>query len=354
MGSSKKKVILIVIAAAIVAAIAVCVGIFLSNNQSNCMAIKANPDNFELYKRLQCNVDKSQLVYSDSTKSDALVVNMTFKNVSKSLEYDKNARTADQVTPEEEANMSEQEKEEINDNTFRKYKAEQEAKMSLEAVLQTVFEAGGKILQPSASDTDVSRDVSAYTECQSSIYTNYEDAKSQTFTIGESIKVQYVFKLANQQQAKFHFLFKSFAQDEKGEAIERNSAGADEVYKSLTGNVDVLFDNENKATDGLRDYLKSKNSGGDSGENSGNAQTKSINGFNFKLVDGWYVASDGKLNIKLKNPDVSKATVQIMYSSGQTAQQQAQSDAQSKAGLSAEQTQINGKSCYKLQESDSV
>lgn len=283
----------------------------------------ANPTHFVLNERLDCTINSDKLIFDEANNCDCLEVNMTFKNVTKPYDNsDPNMRTADQITPEEEESMTEEEKEEINRNTILKRSSEAQTQFDISAVL---------FLQPSQNGTGL---VEPGAELRADGKENNADAMSPRLAIGESANVLLYFRLANQSDVKVTYLF--------GGRTQQDDNSFTEEFGDNQMDQEVNFARAGQTTPQLWAYLTTHSLDGDQ-----NADKVEWHDLTIKLVGGWYVDKQGNAALKLKNPNKDNASIEFSYSSGQTAEQYARETANwSSPAPEVTTTTINGTTYY--------
>ena len=129
------------IAGGIVAAIVILLIVGFATGILPFVKNHADVKTFQLAHRYEINIQSDELVYDEENQCDNFVINFSIKNIREktlSYDYDPNMPTADQITPEQESKMSEEEKDAINRNTIYKHANEVVGKVSTSNVLDVV------------------------------------------------------------------------------------------------------------------------------------------------------------------------------------------------------------------------
>ena len=263
----------------------------------NSSKIHADKTHFILADRLECTINSDAIIYDETNQCDDLLINFTFKNVSYPVlvdDEDKDIPSYDSLSEEEQNALSDEEYQRIGERDL-KYKAlELGTLLDVGTALNCQLVQGTNLL---AEPENIERgDGKA----------NNLEALTQRLKIGETLDATLAFKLRSQGNVNATFAYYGALQNPDGRTYD--GVIGDNGYATVHFNIEGIISNE------LREQL------GSSATNA-NAEEKSVHGFNFKLVDGWYVAREGSSAITLKNPAFDKATVEISYSSSDNAQQ---------------------------------
>lgn len=283
----------------------------------------ANPTHFVLADRLDCTINSDRLIYDEANNCDCIEINMTFKNVTNPYDNsDPDIRTADQVSPEEEDAMSEEEKDIINRNSALKGTSR----------IQTIFDVVSILYLQAAQDGKMLTEPAA--EIRADGKENNADAMEPRLEIGQTADISLYFKLANQADVQVAYNFN--APTQKDDNSFTDEFGDKQVTQLVT------FARAGQTTPQLWAYLTTHSL--EEGQSANNVEWHDLQ---IPLRDGWYVDKQGTAAITLKNPQKSNAKIEFSYSSGQTAEQYARETANwSSPAPEVTTTTINGTTYY--------
>lgn len=279
-------------AVAVIVVIAICVACFVFFFKSTC----ADITEIDVNQKFHCTITRDELVFDEEAQCDNFVIYMTFKNNEdpKSAIKDRDdLPTSDEVSPEEESKMSQEEKDAINQKSIEVFKEKVAKRKSPLRNCNFMASQDGMQLIDAVCD-------------RPSGNTSNETELDRNVDAGQSLDVVLIYQLRSHNDVKMLF-----------NPIQLTNE--DGSLRDLPGNTEVTFRLNHRSSDGYKAVF------GDEQQQIREKQeaTKaSLPAVDVYLVDGWYAEVDDGTGIRLKNQKFEDAKIQITYSSNETARQQ--------------------------------
>lgn len=284
----------------------------------------ADVEQFKIAGIFDCKILTSNVVYDNENKTDTFQVKMSVTNIGQDepITYDnenvnENTPTLDDLTEEQKARMSEEEMQAVNIKTIIEKTKHIANKKIFTDYVSVVALQNDKLL----NESNIERDNGANSVKESLGY-GVKSGETQEFTL--------VFNLnANNRDVSIRFvpIVQSDGDEQESEQIvnfklDKNSFGCSSKNSSEINNSDA------KNSPVKSDFIE-------------------FHGVVFNLLKGWEKVSEASVALKLENPNVSGASIEISYSSNMSADELAKTTAKwSNNENNISQIQINNINYY--------
>lgn len=254
--STKKPLIFGIFFALVALAI---VAIIVLANVINSNLSHSDVNNFQLANRFDITIQKDEVKYDENTNSNNFFVYLKVKNIKEYTTYDgydKDKPTADQISPEQEPNLTQEQIDEINKNTIYKYATDMQNKVIPSNTLSVHAQQGGDELE------------SVNTERRDGTSSNSE-SMSQKIDLGQTKDISLVYKLKSDEKCTLMFMA----------TIDKADADKDEFKNKIYDQKEVEFSFDGLNVTNVREVNNSQAS-------KSNDEFVNFNGIGISLSSG--------------------------------------------------------------------
>lgn len=292
----RKHIILVIFLIVIISVIVAVCGVFVVR--------LSEPKNLTvlLADQFQIEINNTKVIYNEVLQSDTVCINMNVKNIKQNSlyeSYNSEVPTADQVTPEQESQLTQEEINKININTINKHLGENLNKIDLSKTINVFASQDGEQLD----DVECLRDDGT---------NNNKEGFNVTLDVGESKDIILYYKLVAKEDCKLLFSA-SYPIDPYTGKVEHNPKID---FQELDLPIYELTSSYERQSQELNNKIISEKE---------NAEIVNFAKIRFYLVDGWYAETQAQSVIIFKNRKFTDASLQVSFSKSENASQLAQS-----------------------------